>query len=92
MSVQSVGGDEIHVFSPVGIARAAAIPVWALEAGDLMGETPKGKKTRCAEPADQIPDQKTEEIVKKTLGSNLEKTMIDDLQRLYPSSSNSPTD
>ena len=36
MSAQSVGGDEISVFSPVGMARAAAIPVGALEAGDLM--------------------------------------------------------
>ena len=33
MSAQSVGGDEISVFSPVGMARAAAIPVGALEAG-----------------------------------------------------------
>ena len=72
MSAHSVGGDEISVFSPVGMARAAAIPVGALEAGDLMGETPRGKKARYAEPAEQTPDQKAEEIVKKTLGSILE--------------------
>ena len=64
MSAQSVGGDEISVFIPLGVARAA-IPVGALEAGDLMGETPKGKKARCGEPAEQTPDQKAEEIVKK---------------------------
>ena len=72
MSAQSVGGDEISVFSPAGTARAAAIPVGALEAGDLVGETPKGKKARYAE----------EEFVKKTLGSNLEKTMLEDLKRV----------
>ena len=77
MSVQSVGGDEIHVFS-LGMARAAAIPVGALEAGDLMGETPRGKKARYAGPA----GQKAEEIGKKTLGSNLEKTMLEDLRRV----------
>ena len=82
MSAQSVGGDEISVFSPVGMARAAAIPVGALEAGDLMGETPRGKKARYAEPAEQTPDQKAEEIVKKTLGSKLEKTMLEDLNRV----------
>ena len=81
-SAQSVGGDEIGVFSPVGMARAAAVPVEALEAGDLMGETLRGKKARYAEPADQTPDQKAEEIVKKTLRSNLEKTMLEDLQRV----------
>ena len=70
MSVHSVGGDEIHVFSLVG----------ALEAGGLMGETPRRKKARCAEPADRTPDQKAEEIVKKTLGSNVEKTMLEDLK------------
>ena len=82
MSVQSAGGDENHVFSPVGMARAAAIPVAALEAEDLMGETPSGKEARCADPADQTPDQKAEEIVKKTFGSNLEKTMLEDLKRI----------
>ena len=82
MSAQSVGGDEISVFSPVGMARAAAIPVGALEAGDLMGETPRGNKARYAEPAEQMPDQKAGEIVKKTLGSNLEKTMLEDLKRV----------
>ena len=60
MSAKSVGGDEISVFSPVGVARAAAIPVGALEAGDLMGETPRGNKARYAEPAEQMPDQKAE--------------------------------
>ena len=40
------------------MARAAAIPVGALEAGDLVGETPRGKKARYAEPAEQTPDQK----------------------------------
>ena len=53
MSAQSVGGDEISVLSPVGVARAAAILVGALEAGDLMGETPRGKKARYAEPTEQ---------------------------------------
>ena len=47
-----------------------------------MGETPRGKKARYAEPADQTPDQKAEEIVKKTPGSNLEKTMFEDLTRV----------
>ena len=41
LSAQGVGGDKISVFSPVGMARAAAIPVGALEAGDLKGETPR---------------------------------------------------
>ena len=82
MSAQSVGGDEISVFSSVGMARAAGIPVGALEAGYLMGETPRGKKARYSEPAEQTPDQKAEEIVKKTLGSNLEKTMLEDLKRV----------
>ena len=65
-----------------GMARAAAVPVEALEAGDLMGETPRGKNARYAEPVERTPDQKAEEIVKKTLGSNLEKTMLEDLQRV----------
>ena len=52
MSVQSVG---VEVFSPVGVTRAATIPVGALEAGDLMGETPRGKKARDAEPAEHSP-------------------------------------
>ena len=81
-SAQSVGGDEIGVFSPAGMARAAAVPVEALEAGDLVGETPRGKKARYAEPAERTPDQKAEEIVKKTLGSYLEKTMLEDLKRV----------
>ena len=46
-----------------------------------MGETPRGKKARYAEPAKQTPDQKAEEIVEKTLGSNLEKTMLEDLKK-----------
>ena len=58
MSVRSVGGEETQVFSPVRMARAAAIPVGALEAGDSLGETPRGKKARYAEPAEQTPDQK----------------------------------
>ena len=33
-------------------------------------------------PRKQTPDQKAEEIVKKTLGSNLEKTMLEDLKRV----------
>ena len=40
-------GQEISVFSPVGMARAAAIPVGALEAGDLMGETPRTEGKMC---------------------------------------------
>ena len=43
MSARSVGGDEVDVFSPVGMARAA-ISVGALDAGDLMGETSEGKE------------------------------------------------
>ena len=82
MSAQSVGGDEIGDFSPAGMARAAAVPVEALEAGDLVGETPRGKKARYAEPAERTPDQKAEEIVKKTLRSNLEQTMLEDLKRV----------
>ena len=58
VSVRNVGGEEIQVFSPVGMARAAAIPVGALEAGDLVRETLRGKKARYAEPAEQTPDQK----------------------------------
>ena len=80
MSVRSVGGEEIQVFSPVGMARAAAISAGALEAGDLMGETPRRKKARYAEHAEQTPDQKAEEIVKNTLGSNLEMAMLEDLK------------
>ena len=57
-------------------------PVGALEAGDLMGETPREKKARHAEPADQTPDEEAEEIVKKTLGSSLERTMLEDLKRV----------
>ena len=64
------------------MARAAAVPVEALGAGDLVGETPRGKKARYAEPAERTPDQKAEEIVKKTLGSYLEKTMLEDLKRV----------
>ena len=48
--------------------------LWKL--GDLMRETPR--ETRYSEPAEQTPDQ----IVKKTLGSNLEKTMLKDLKRV----------
>ena len=77
-----VGGDEIGVSSRVGTARAAAVPVGTLEAGDLMRETPREKKARYAEPAEQTPDQKAEEIVKTTPGSNLEKTMLGDLIRV----------
>ena len=51
MSVRSVGGEEIQGFSPVRMARAAAIPKGALEAGDVMGETPRGKKAIYVEPA-----------------------------------------
>ena len=47
-----------------------------------MGETPRRKKARYAERAEQTPDQKAEEIVKKTLGSNLAKTMLEDLKRV----------
>ena len=55
---RSVGGDVTHVFSPGVGARAAVIPVGALEADDLMGETPTRKKPRYAEPPEQTPDQK----------------------------------
>ena len=76
MSVRSVGCEEIQVFSPVRMARAAAISAGALEVGDLIGETPRKKKARYAEPAEQT------QIVKNTLGSNLEKTMLEDLKRV----------
>ena len=33
-------------------------------------------------PRNKTPDPKAEEIVKKTLGSNLEKTMLEDLKRV----------
>ena len=79
MSVRSVGGEEIQVFSPVGMGHPNG---GALEAGDVMGETPRGKKARHAEPAEQTLDQKAEDIVKKTLGSNLAKTMLEDLKRV----------
>ena len=88
MSVRSVG---VEVFSPVGMARAATIPVGALEAGHWMGETPRGQKARDAEPAEQTPDQKAEEIVKKTLDSNLERRCSRTWKGLRPSSSISPT-
>ena len=48
----SVGGDVLQSFSLDVVARAAAILVGALEADDLMGETPKGKK-----PSELTPDQ-----------------------------------
>ena len=41
-----------------------------------MRETPT--ETRYSEPAEQTPDQ----MVKKTRGSNLEKTMLEDLKRV----------
>ena len=55
MSVRSVG---VEVFSPVGMSRAATIPVGALEAEDLIGETPRWQKARDAEPAEQTPNGK----------------------------------
>ena len=64
------------------MARAAVVPVEALEARDLVGETSRRKKARNAEPAERTPDQKAEEIVKKTLGSYLEQTMLEDLKRV----------
>ena len=81
MLVRSVNDEEIQVSSLVGMTRAAAIPMGALEAGDLIGETPTGKQARDVKPAEQTPDQKAEEIVKKILGSDLEKTIIEDLKR-----------
>ena len=47
-----------------------------------MGETPRRKQARYAEHAEQTHDQKAEEIVKKTLGSNLEKAMLEELKRV----------
>ena len=83
MSVRSVCGEEIQVFSPVGkFASGGHRSGCALEAGALMGETPRRKMARYAERAEQTPDQKAEEIVKKTLGSNLAKTMLEDLKRV----------
>ena len=52
----------------------------AREAGDFLGETPRGKKARYAETAEQTPDQTAEEIARKTLGSNLDKTMLENLK------------
>ena len=52
----------------------------AREAGDFLGETPRGKKARYAEPAEQTPDQTAKEIVRKTFGSNLDKTMLENLK------------
>ena len=49
------------------MARAATIPVGALEAGDLMDENPRGKKARDVEHMEQTPDQKAEKIVEKTI-------------------------
>ena len=59
MSARSVRGEEIQVFSPVRMTRAATIPVGAWEAGDLMGETPRRQEARDAEPAEQTSDQKS---------------------------------
>ena len=53
------------LFSVLWERRERRPPVGALEAGDLMGETPRGKKARYAEPADQTPDQKAEEIAQE---------------------------
>ena len=61
---RSVGGDEIQIFSPVVVARVAATPVGALEADNLMGETPRGKKPQYAEPSEQTPNQKADDIVR----------------------------
>ena len=61
--------------------EAAAIPKGALEARFLIGETPTGKQARDVEPAGQTSDQKAEEIAKKILDSDLEKTIIEDLKR-----------
>ena len=77
MSVRSVGGEEIQVLSPVGMVRAAAIPVGARVAGNFLGGEGRRDAPRLAE---QTPDQKAEEIVRKTLGSNLEKTMLENLK------------
>ena len=70
------------VFSVQRVWRERRPSLWTLDAGDLVGETLRGKKARYAEPAERTPDQKAEEIVKKTLGSNLEKTMLEDLKRV----------
>ena len=61
---RSVGGDEIQIFSPDVVARAAATPVGALEADDLMGETPRSKKPGYAEPSEQTPNQKADDVVR----------------------------
>ena len=53
---QSVGGELAVMFSRVSldvVARAAAILVGALEADDLMCETPRGKKLSSAENLEQ---------------------------------------
>ena len=54
------------IISPDAEARAADKPVGALEAGDLMGETPRGKKSRYAESSEQTPDHKAEDIVRES--------------------------
>ena len=78
---RSVGGDEIQIFSPDVVARAAATPVGALEADDLMGETPRSKKPGYAEPSEQTPNQKVDDIVRKH-GTNLRATLHDKLKQV----------
>ena len=51
---QSVCGEVLQSFSLDVVARAAAILVGALEADDLMGETPKGEK-----PSELTPEKTT---------------------------------
>ena len=54
---QNVGGDVLQIFSLDVEPRAAAILVGALEADDLMCETPRGKKLSFAEALELTPDQ-----------------------------------
>ena len=74
------------------MTRAATIPDDALEAGDLMGETPKGKKARDVVYAEQTSDQKAEEIVKKVLTRILKRRCPRTWRGLRPRSSNPPLD
>ena len=46
------------------MARVAAILVGALEADDLIGDTPRRKMPRYAELSEQTPDQEAQDIAR----------------------------
>ena len=74
------------------MTRAATTPVSALEAWDLMGETPRGQNARDVEHAEQRPDQKAKEIVKKALTRIWNRRCPRTCKGLRPRSSNPPLD